>query len=77
MHYGTSTKIAPETVLDRAQEYFGRLGLVLSKREPGLLCMEGLGGYVAFTVCGGKETDVDVVTKEWDAHVKEFLQRIG
>jgi hypothetical protein len=77
MHYGTTTKLAPETVLDRAQDFFGTLGLSVNKRELGMLCMEALGGYVTITVCGGKETDVDVVTKEWDAPVKEFLQRIG
>jgi len=77
MHYGISSDLPPEKVMDKAAEYFGKLGLKVTDRQKDTLCMEGGGGYITLTVCGGKETDVDVITQEWNDQVKQFLQRIG
>ncbi|MBM4237146.1 MAG: hypothetical protein FJ151_01515 [Euryarchaeota archaeon] len=78
MRYGVSTKLSPAQVIDKAVEYFGKLGLtVVEKDEGNMVCMEGGGGRVTVTACGGKETEVDIVTTEWDHHVKRFIQTIS
>jgi hypothetical protein len=77
MHYGISTKLPPDKVIERAVEYFTRLGLTVSERTSCSLFMEGAGGYIDLGVCGGENTEVDVVTQEWNEHVKQFLQRLA
>ena len=39
--------------------------------------MEGGGGRVTVTACGEKESEIDIVTTEWDRQVKQFVQMIG
>ncbi|MGD0056625.1 MAG: hypothetical protein ABSB83_02075 [Methanomassiliicoccales archaeon] len=77
MRYGVSTKLPPEKVIEKAIEYFEKLGLKTTARDDSMVCLEGGGGHVTVTVCSGDETDVDIVTSEWDYHVKQFVQRIA
>jgi hypothetical protein len=77
MHYGISTKLPPDKVIEKAVEYFSKLGLRVRERTDCSLFMEGTGGYVDLGVCGGDGTDVDIVTQEWNEHVKQFLQRLA
>jgi hypothetical protein len=77
MRYGASSKLPAEKVIAKAKEYFGKLGLKAVSEDPGSICMEGGGGRVTVTACGEKGSDVEIVTTEWDFHVKQFLQMIG
>jgi hypothetical protein len=77
MRYGVSTHLAPEKVIEKAVEYFEKLGLEITQRDEDSVCMEGGGGHVTLSVCGEDQTDVDILTEEWDQKVKEFIQRIG
>jgi hypothetical protein len=74
------TKLSPEEVLDRVKRSFGEggLGLHLKDENPQCLTFEGGGGYVNATVCEEEgETKVDLVTQEWDYHVKEFASKLS
>jgi hypothetical protein len=77
MRYGVSTKLPPERVLEKAKEYFQELGLKITSLDATMVCLEGGGGQVTITVCPNDETEVDIVTSEWDYHVKQFMQRIA
>lgn len=77
MRYGVSTKLSPEKVIEKAVEYFEKLGLKVTARDDRMVCLEGGGGQVTITACSNKETDVDIVTSEWDYHAKQFMQRIA
>jgi len=77
MRYGTSTRLAPQLVLQKAEEYFGSLGLKVSSRGENNLRWEGPRGYVALSIYPAEESEVDIITMEWDSQVKKFLQRIG
>ena len=72
-----STNLAPERVIKKAIEFFEKLGLEITQRSANSLCMEGGGGHVTLTICPEDHTEVDIMTEEWDAKVKEFIQRIA
>ena len=77
MRYGASSKLPPEKIISKAKTYFEKIGLKVVSEDPGSVCMEGGGGRVTVTACGEKETEVEIITTEWDYHVKQFLQMIG
>lgn len=77
MRYGTSTRLAPQMVLQKAEEYFGGLGLQLNSREENGMSWDGPKGYVTLSIYPGEVSEVDIITMEWDSQVKKFLQRIG
>jgi len=77
MHYGTSTRLAPQIVLQKAEDYFGGLGLKLSSKEENKMSWDGPVGYVIIHIYPGKESEVDIITMDWDSQVKKFLQRVG
>jgi hypothetical protein len=77
MHYGTSTTLPPELVLSKAEGYFGGLGLRTTSKTTNKLSMEGKGGMVSMCLSLGAETEVEIETKGFDSHAKNFLQRIG
>jgi hypothetical protein len=64
-------------VLQKAEEYFGGLGLQLSSREEDEISWDGPKGYVTLRIYPGEESEVDIITMEWASEVKKFLQRIG
>jgi hypothetical protein len=77
MRYGASSKLPPEKVISKAKTYFVKVGLTVVSEGPGNICLEGRGGGVTVTACGEKETEVEILTTEWDHQVKQFLQMIG
>ena len=77
MHYGTSTRLAPQAVLEKAENYFGALGLKMTSRAEDRMKWEGPSGFVTMYLYPGKESEVDIITSGWDLQVKKFLQRIG
>lgn len=69
--------MAPQAVLEKAEDYFGALGLKMTSRAEDRMRWEGPRGFVAMYLYPGKESEVDIITSEWDMQVKKFLQRIG
>ena len=73
-----NTGESPESIIEKAAKYFGEGGLGLRLVERGRLCIsfEGGGGYVTISYEGrtqDQDAAVDVQTREWDYHAKEFL----
>jgi hypothetical protein len=78
--YGVETKLSPEQVIERAVTYFGEGGLELqmSEQNPCCVTFTGGGGHITATASSEeKVTDVRLETREWDYHVKRFMQEIG
>ena len=78
--YSKASKLQPEEVLRRAQDFFGTggLGLTVAERTECCLSFEGGGGHVTVSaaLCKPDQTDVDLETREWDHHVKKFMEEI-
>ena len=78
--YSVETKRTPEHVIEMAVAYFGEGGLGLDATERGPCCshFEGGGGYVSVTASAGEEkTTVDLETREWDYHVRQFMRAVA
>jgi hypothetical protein len=78
--YSVETKLKPEEAMERATAYFGEggLGLEVSEQNPCCVYFVGGGGHVSVTVGPGeKKTTVELETREWDYHVKQFMRKIG
>jgi hypothetical protein len=53
------------------------LGLELKEETPACITFEGGGGYVTASLCEDRgETRVDIVSQEWDYHVKQFVSNL-
>ena len=77
--YGKDSKLSPAKVLEKALEFFGPGGLGLEVKEEGEGCaiFDGGGGHVFVQACeGGKGSEVDLETREWDYQVKQFMRKI-
>jgi len=75
----TKTKLRPEEAIKRAVEFFGPAGYGLKVIEQSTDCasFEGSGGGVQVTACvEGKQTSVELESREWDYQVKEFIGKI-
>ena len=75
----TKTKLSPEEAIKRAVEFFGPGGYGLEVKEQSTDCayFEGGGGGVEVTACAEeKGTFVELVSREWDFQVKEFIRKI-
>ena len=73
------TKLRPEQVLQQLKRSFGKggLGLDLKEETPTCVTFEGGGGYVTASLCEDKgETRVDIISREWDYHVKQFISNL-
>lgn len=78
--YSVETEIGPEEAIERAIAYFGKggLGLELTDQKPCCVYFEGGGGHISVIVTmGEKKTTVQLETREWDYHVKRFMQKVG
>ena len=79
MRISAKTKLRPDEVIRRATNFFGPggQGLELTDESDGYVCFEGGGGGVEVTASvEGKKTSVELVSREWDFQVKEFLGNI-
>jgi len=73
------SKLRPEQVLQQLKRSFGKggLGLDLKEETPTCVTFEGGGGYVTASLCEDKgETRVDIISQEWDYHVKQFISNL-
>jgi catechol 2,3-dioxygenase-like lactoylglutathione lyase family enzyme len=77
MRFGVNTRLSPAQVIEKAIDYFGKLGLTIVEREENSALLQGGGGHVRVIACKDGTTDVDIISEEWDYHVKQFIQRIS
>ena len=74
------TKATPEKIVEELKRYFGEGGLGLELKDDAAQCLNfvGSGGYVTATLCPEDAlTRVELVTQEWEYHVKEFAKRLN
>ncbi len=79
LRIATKTKLSPEDVIDKANEYFGPNGHQLEVTDKSADCIyfKGGGGIVEVTTCPEDDgTSVEFVSTEWDYQVKEFIGKI-
>lgn len=70
------TSLSHDKIIQKIKNYFGQKGLKLelTEEDPDCLSFTGGGGYVTATICSEEgKNRVDIVTQEWEYHVKEFL----
>jgi hypothetical protein len=74
------TKLKPEAVIKRALAFFGPdgYGLQLREQSADYICLEGGGGIVEVSAsAAAKGSSVELVSREWDYQLKEFLGSIS
>ena len=74
------TKLSPEEVVKRAVAFFGSggYGLEVKEQSRDYAYFAGGGGSVEVSASAGeKKTSVELVSREWDYQVKEFLGTIS
>jgi len=79
LNIATKTRLKPEEVVKRAVEFFGPKGYKLEVKDQSADCasFEGGGGGVEITTCiEGKQTSVDLTSREWDYQVNEFIGKL-
>ena len=74
------TKLTPQKAAAKAKEFFGPggYGMSVTDETPTSVCFEGGGGAVEIDACaedGG--TGVELVSREWDFQVREFIAKIA
>lgn len=77
--YSKKSQLQPEEILRRTGDFFGTgLGLKVTERTECCGSFEGGGGHVTVSAarCEPDRTDVDLETREWDYHVKKFMEEI-
>jgi hypothetical protein len=73
------SKLKPDEIIKRAVNFFGPggYGLGVKEQTSGYVCLEGGGGVVEVIASAeGKGASVELVSREWDYQVKEFLGNI-
>ena len=80
--YSVQTRLSPDEVIQKANQFFGDDGLGLEAYERSFCCayFEGGGGYVLVTVekeADDRKTSVELETREWDYDVQEFMGKIA
>jgi hypothetical protein len=75
--YSRESRLHPEEILRRADDFFGAggLGLKVAERTECCLSFEGGGGHVTVStaLCKPESTAVELETREWDYHAKRFI----
>ena len=79
LRLNTATKLNPGEVVGKALTFFGPdgYGLKVTKQGDTYIYFEGGGGSVQIIAyMDGKETSVDMETREWEHQIKEFVDKI-
>ncbi len=80
LHIGTRTKLTPEATIERAVAFFGPdggYGLKVSDRRADSVCFTDANGGVDVYACAEEDgASIDLVSREWDSQVKEFIGKI-
>jgi hypothetical protein len=78
--YGVETRLSPEQAIDKAVAWFGEggLGLEVTERSERCAAFAGGSGHIAITATpGDPRTNIELVTREWDYDVKQFMRKIA
>ena len=74
------TRKLPEEVIERAIVHFSssrNWGMEVMRREGEYVLFTAAGGSVSVTVSQeGKETVVEIVSREWDKAARDFLKKL-
>ena len=76
----SKTRLRPEEVVRRAVDFFGPggYGLEIKEQAPACVYFEGTGGGVEVSACTDEEgTSLEIVSREWDNQVREFMGKIS
>jgi hypothetical protein len=76
---GTTTKLTATQAIEKAVAFFGPGGykLTVKDRKDDYVMFEGGGGGIEISACDSdKGTSVDIITREWEYQVKEFIGTI-
>jgi extradiol dioxygenase family protein len=77
MRYETTTSLGPTEALAEAERFFGgQFGLAVGARTARAVTFEGGGGHVRIAVQHDDPTTLELETREWDAAVHEYMQRL-
>ena len=78
LRIATETKLSPEEAIKQAIEFFsGNYGLEVKDQEPTHAYLEGGGGGIEIAAkTQDNKTSVEIVSREWDFQVKEFIRKI-
>lgn len=81
LRMGAKTNLSPQEVLNKAISFFGEqgAGLELVQQQPNAVQFVGGGGHVQITVSqaeNGKQTEIDLQTRDWEYDVKRFLRQL-
>jgi hypothetical protein len=79
LRIATKTKLTPEEVTRKAIKFFGPEGykVKLINQMETSAAFEGGGGSIEVSACtDGSKTAVDILSREWDFQVKEFIKAI-
>jgi hypothetical protein len=74
------TKLTPPEVVKQAVDFFGPggYGLEVLERASDYVCLEGGGGSVEVSASAkAKGSSVEMVSREWDYQLQEFLGTIS
>ena len=78
MRYEVQTYMTPQEVIEAAISFFGvDLDIELQSRGVGSLHFVGGGGHVTLELAGEDPVSVELETREWDAQVEAFMERIA
>jgi hypothetical protein len=78
MRYEAQTYMTAPEVMQAAISFFGvDLGLELQSEGFDTLHFVGGGGYVILSLKEGEPVAVEFETREWDAQVEEFMERLA
>ena len=79
LRIGTDTKLTPEDAVKKAVDFFGPKGykLKITQQTATSVNFEGGGGFIELTASADKpRTKVEIMSREWDFQVNEFLKKI-
>jgi hypothetical protein len=74
------TKLTPAEVIKRALAFFGRggYGLNIMEQTADYICLEGGGGVIEVSAeAASRGSSVELISREWDYQLKEFLGSIS
>lgn len=74
------TRLSPEEAVKRAVAFFGPggYGLTIKELTAGYVCFEGGGGIIEVSASAlGKGASLELVSREWDYQVRQFLGTIS
>jgi hypothetical protein len=77
MRYGIKSHMSKEAILDLAEEFFKKEGLIVTDGSTSRVSLEKDGGFVTVQVTEHDSREVIIMTEGFDAKVKLFLRTLS